>query len=563
MSQPIASSPFRVEAQQLAAGVWWARVDRLLVWAGDRLNPILVKETRQALKSRQFLVTFTLLLIAAWGWSMLGLALMGPEVSYGVSGGAGMFVGYYVVLVIALFVIVPFGAFRSLASEQEERTYELLSITALNPRQIIRGKLGSAVLQMLIYLSVISPCLAFTYMLRGISFPTVLFLILYAVLISLGLSLVGLLAATLTTEKHWQVVSAVFFIAGLIGVCITWLMFALEAIVWHDLPVTDSDFWMANAACLTGYASYFALFFFAAAAQVTFASDNRSTRQRIVMLAQYLLFVGWMAWFWATDKPSYYIEVLLVCLGFAGFHWYAMGAFMTGESADLSLRVRRNLPQSFLGRVFLTWFNPGPGTGYVFSLCGMLGTLLAAWFAVAIWQFSPPPARPFRFVQPETVLTFGFLGLCYMAIYLGIGLLMMRLFRRVTQTGLVLSVLIQIVLVLLGCLIPMIIQWSSSSGYTSGYTLMQITNVFWTLGEVASSRAGFVYGPVLLTVLPAAALVVFVLNLPSVIREVRYVRLPKPKRVAEEDAAQAALVSPPQPRQISPWDMELPPGPGA
>ena len=38
----------------------------------DRLNPILVKETRQALKSRQFIITFMLLLTVAWLISVFG-----------------------------------------------------------------------------------------------------------------------------------------------------------------------------------------------------------------------------------------------------------------------------------------------------------------------------------------------------------------------------------------------------------------------------------------------------------------------------------------------------------
>ena len=41
-------------------------LEKLLARIGDRLNPILVKEARQALKSRQFTVTFSLLLFGAW-----------------------------------------------------------------------------------------------------------------------------------------------------------------------------------------------------------------------------------------------------------------------------------------------------------------------------------------------------------------------------------------------------------------------------------------------------------------------------------------------------------------
>ena len=40
-----------------------------------------------------------------------------------------MMSGYYCILAFPLLVIVPFSAFRSLAAEREDGTYELLSIT--------------------------------------------------------------------------------------------------------------------------------------------------------------------------------------------------------------------------------------------------------------------------------------------------------------------------------------------------------------------------------------------------------------------------------------------------
>ena len=44
----------------------WRRFESLLDRASDRLNPILVKEARQAMKSRQFVITFALVLAGAW-----------------------------------------------------------------------------------------------------------------------------------------------------------------------------------------------------------------------------------------------------------------------------------------------------------------------------------------------------------------------------------------------------------------------------------------------------------------------------------------------------------------
>ena len=109
----------------------------------DQLNPILVKETRQALKSRQFIVTFLLMLISAWLISVFGTLVAGDSLEFG-SAGRGLFTSYFVVLALAIFVVVPYSAYRGLLNERDQTTLELLNITSLSPRQLIWGKLWSA-----------------------------------------------------------------------------------------------------------------------------------------------------------------------------------------------------------------------------------------------------------------------------------------------------------------------------------------------------------------------------------------------------------------------------------
>jgi ABC-type multidrug transport system permease subunit len=531
-----------------------ATADQWLDRLSERVNPILVKETRQALKSRQFSFTFALLLLFCWAWSIFGLWVMGPEVTYGVKGPE-MLLGYYVILAFPLLVIVPYGAFRSLASEQEDRTYELLWITTLRPRQIVAGKLGSAVVQMLLYLSAISPCLAFTYMLRGVSFPTILLLIAWTVLASLGLSLISLLVGTLSAERHIQVVLSVLLILGLLLAFYIGCMIAWGILEWESLSIVDAEFWQACAAILTAYGSYFALLFVAAVARITFTSDNRSTSLRVVLLAQHVLFTGWMAWvFLDVFSRGYWTEILMVFLLLVGLHWYITGALMTGESPELSLRVRRQLPMSLLGRVFLTWFNPGPATGYVFAVSGMLAALAMATVAVVISASGIAGVTSTLRPGIESVLIFGAIGTSYLTILLGLGLLLVGLLRRVSRTGMVLSVLIQILLLLLGCGVPLLIETMSPNRGAVGYSLLQMSNPFWTLTQIIDKSSLPVEAPVLVTVLPIVAAIVFALNLPAVFRELRNVRIAKPARVAEEDAALAARFAPAQPTRLSPWD---------
>ena len=548
------AEPIAVEAaREPAVSRWWGAVDRGLTWAGDRLNPILVKETRQALKSKQFAVTFGLLLVCGWLWSILGVASSGPEIYYS-ARGPDMFFGYYLILAFPLLVIVPYGAFRSLAGEQEDRTYELLSITALGPRQIIRGKLGSAVLQMLVYLSAISPCLAFTYMLRGIDFPTILFILFWTALASLGLAVIGLLAATITPEKHWQVVLSVILIAGLLFTFFMSWPAVYAALEGLDFAFTYSEFWEANASTVTGFAGFFMLIFYAAAAQITFPSDNRATRLRVTMAVLQVLFIGWVTWFWITAMRGD-DEVIYACVSLLLGYWFVMGMFVTGESPELSPRVKRDLPQSFLGRAFLTWFNPGPGTGYVFVFCNLAAAflLLAVGLTVAestryVWLLPRWSGN-----EAEQLLAFTGLGIGYVVLYLGLGLLAVRLLRRLTYVGLMLALVVHPLLVLTGIFVPLVIYWMSELRYMD-YSLLHVTNPFWSMVEIVDRRRIDGEMTALLILVLGGAAIVAALNLPAIVRELRHVRIAKPKRVAAEDAEREALRAPPKPEPKSPWD---------
>jgi len=409
------------------------------------------------------------------------------------------------------------------------------------------------VLQMLIYLSAISPCLAFTYMLRGIDFPTILFILAWTALVSLGLAVIGLLAGTVTSEKHWQVVLSVMMIAGLLLVFFMSWPIVAGALSNLNFAFTYSEFWQGNTALLTAYASFFVLIFYAAAAQITFASDNRTTRLRVTMVVQQLLYIGWVVWFWITeargDDEFLYGSVSLLLA-----YWFLMGMFMTGESPELSPRVKRALPQSFLGRAFLTWFNPGPGTGYAFVLCNLLAAVLVLGAGLAVVEASGSGGLSlWRAGDAAQLLAFAALGIGYILLYLGLGLLAIRLLRRLTYVGLLLSLVVHPLLVLIGIFVPLVIYWMSDLRYMD-YSLLHASNPFWSLVETADSMRLDGEMIMLLILVLGGAAIVAVLNLPGIARELRHVRVSKPKRVAAEDAQRAARKTSPKPQPTSPWD---------
>ncbi len=581
MSQP--NEPFPLEPSSASTqgatgpaslvgrlGVFWDRFDAWSARAGDYLNPILVKETRQALKSRQFVITFGLLLLCGWLWSMMVLT-WGPSVAYG-SAGNEIFAGYFCILAFPLIVVIPFSAYRSLAAEWEDGTYDLMSISTLTARQIVTGKLGSAILQMIVYLSAIAPCVAFTYLLRGVDVLTINYLVFWLCMNSLVLTFFALALATVTRQRVWQVFVSVVLIAGCLFNFFGGLAFVIEEFIdrHQALPFDEPEFWTISAGMLNGAIGYCVLFLLIARARLMFPTENRSTALRVTMLAHYAMFVGWIGWGWAFEErydPEMGIPFMIVVT----IHWYVMGMFMTAEGAELSPRVRRELPQSFLGRVFLTWFNPGSGTGYVFAVVNLVGAAVLAAVALnwadawavdrnesvsAVGQLGPQFARQQsqRYYQNFAgAINLAILAPCYVVIYLGLGRLIIRLLRRYTEVNMFVGVVFHLGLLAAGNLMPLLIQ--SAIGMIEGYmpyeySFLQYPAPFWSMTE-AVERPFSPDTMGLKIVLLVAAVLVAALNLPSIAREVQQLRVAKPKRVEEDDLA---LNPPPPPQPVSPWD---------
>lgn len=548
MTQLATPSAAELPPSPAAATSRLGRVEAWLAAGVDRANPILVKETRQALKSRQFVITFLIVLAGCWIVSFAGVAMIGPEIRYAAAGGV-MLIAYYAILAFPLTVIVPFSAFRSLAAEQEDNTYELLSITTLSSGQIIAGKLCSAVVQMLVYFCAVSPCIAFTFLLRGVEAVSTAVLLVLTAVLSIGLSMAALLVGTLTKVRYTQVVISVALVLGLAGAFVTAVYLAAEFQQQAYLYLRETGFWVGIAALLTLIATTFGLLFSAAAAQIAFSSENRSTSVRWWMVIQQACLLGWLA-IVIGNAPNRSVVTETVSLGavWAVAYWFVMGALMTGEWPHLSRRVQRTLPQSLAGRALLSWFNPGPGAGYMFAVANL--TMLAVIGSLVIWWTGPITASR----RGETAVYLLLFGWAYVTTVLGLGRLIINLARRFAFVSMSGALLIQLILVLAGVGLPMLLQMISSQlGSGFGYSTIHMIDPLRTMRELSTRGAAAVPVDILRLVLPAAAMVVLLLNLRSVVAELHRQRVAAPIRVLEEEAVLHPVEAP---RPTNPWESE-------
>lgn len=510
-----------------------------------------MKETRQALKSRQFVLWFVLLLVASWVATIAAVAVIGPSIYY-VSAGGFLLQIYYVILCVPLIVVTPFSAYRSLAAEHEENTRDLIEVSTLTPRQVINGKLGSAALQILIYASALAPCIAFTYLLRGVGLTQIGLLLTYAVLASFGLSAVGVAIAAGTTKKYAQVVMSVA-LAGALFLALFGLLSGAWEVLQADSPTfREPWFWAFQAAMLSFYVTTLAVVYSAAISLTTFAAANRSTPIRVALFAQQSVFVAWIAGLMNTGPPSkteFAVGAFLV----ATVYWFAAGAMLSGEQPTLSHRVRRALPQSLLGRATLGWFQPGGGSGYVFAIANLL--TLAGLVGWVIWT---DPGAATGTIN-EALIGVGLLT-SYVAAYLGLGRIVITALRKVTEVSLLGAFLVQVLLALAGSGTPYVIDTMTDRIRVENLVWLNAMSPAWNLNALEDGGIGLDRAVTLLVTVAAAALAIGLVNLVLAGREARQLRVGRPTRVVEDDRE---LRPEPEAAPTNPWGDRPRPAPDA
>ena len=473
--------------------------------ASDWLNPILVKETRQSLKSRQFVATFFLVLVASWIISVFGIVFAGAGVEYRAVGG-GFFSAYYVVLAIAVFVVVPFGAFRSLLGERDLHTWEVLSITTLKPRQIVWGKLLSALVQVFIYYSAITPFMAFANLLKGIDVPTIGFVLIASMIWSLTLSMTVLAASTFGSQRAWQV----FLTLGVLGGLLLSLVFALQMVlgsVAFEIPFEEPGFWWAVGMIGSFVFAFCALFLQIAISQLTFDADNRSSGIRLTAAG-----IFWLAVLWITIAfglsgtfglpPSLgtavdgFLEVFSVV---AGIYLFVIGLFAATEVDVLSRRVRRNVQRYGALRILVAPLIPGGNRGLIYFL-GHVAALAMFVFFMATWRGS----------ASVEVLYFAAAVVCYVTIYVMYGAAFGRMARSLSGDfrpahARVLTVLA----IALGSIMPQTLYFFDRLN-AAQHPVYFVTDPFSTLYRMASNNPDSAF---VLLILAIAALAGICLNL--------------------------------------------------
>jgi ABC-type transport system involved in multi-copper enzyme maturation permease subunit len=344
----------------------------------DRLNPILVKEVRQALRGLYFKVTFLFALFAA---ASVGTIVLLLAASHETSRfGPEFFIAIFVCLAAAVHCFVPFLAFVSMSGEWDENTYDLLVLSDLKPRQIVLGKLLSAGTVALLHYSAFGPFLVMAFLLRGIDLLSILVIIGGSMVYSLALSAIAIALSTLARHRFLRV-ALMALLAALLVFATAMSIAAAVGIVFEPemLREPEAPLVLLGAALLTLFVAGFAVA--VACARLAHAEENRSSGLRAITIGAVVAAIAWSAALAIEVGEPLVVLGPLTVMPFVLLFFFA---FFSTEPERLGRRVSLHVPKGRFAAALSAPFLPGGGRGVLLFLVVALAAAVSGAIGVAL-----------------------------------------------------------------------------------------------------------------------------------------------------------------------------------
>jgi len=330
-------------------------------WREWEMNPIVIKELRQGVRSWTVTGMLLLFLVVLFITSLIFLVSESFDVSPNMQLGGTMFSAFMVILAGASIFFIPLYTGVRVASERQENNPDLLYVTSLSPTRIIFGKFLCSAYIAVLFFSACMPFMAFTNLLRGVDLPTVFFILGFLFVVVCAANLLAIFFACLPMSRPFKIlfVIAGFFLSfGTIGSLIGLSFEIMRSGV--GAMMSGRDFWIGTATALGIGLMIAGLFFVLSVAMITPPSANRALPVRLYITGIWLL-GGILSFCWVTqtgDAERMYAWtvptfVLMLC-----------ALLVTVSNTDhLSLRVRRTIPQRALQRFLGFFFFNGAAGG--------------------------------------------------------------------------------------------------------------------------------------------------------------------------------------------------------
>lgn len=365
---------------------WRERFDGMRERFDGWLNPVAVKELRQAVRGR-FIVTIISLSLLAQIVTVAGFMvtdLVGDRMTSG--SGAIAFTILFMLLNAGTLLFVPLYGGVRMAAERSDTNIDLLFITTIRPRTIVAGKvLTMAALTALIFFTSL-PFLIFAYVLRGIDIMTILVLLAFSFLIVCSYAIAALFIGSIPSTKPFKLMLGFGFFAAMVST-----FFTLAGIVGSIAQVSVTATYLHTSIWefVTGPVGVLIVVDFVllvlTAAVIAPPTANRALPIRVTLLALWALSLVTVTRHATANRNA--LELVIwasVQIGIASLVLFSA----TGERERWGARVARTIPRNPFGRALAFLFYSGAAGGTLWALLLLLLTPVV--YEIVRAQLPPP-----------------------------------------------------------------------------------------------------------------------------------------------------------------------------
>jgi hypothetical protein len=369
------------------------QLDAKLAALSDRLDPMLVRCVRQDLRSKMFIAVFSLLLLWSTAFSLIAATSAAASNDPDRTSGRWLFALLAWSWSFALIVVQAAATHRLVAQERNDDTWDLVELTGLPPRCLVRGLLAASLTQSALYTAAMAPFLVMAYLLRGLDLLTILAALVTVPMLGIVAATVALFLACAAPNKKASSLGSIF--SGLILLLLMLKLWFFTCIIqfsaWDSgltrllRGLADGQTW-ALVSTGIGINAWIALVFLGlvfATTLLTHRADDRSHGPRLAVAVVWLNLLAWVGgvW-WCMRLAPAEIAVVLAGIGIAGAGLTTIAAFFAcTEDYLLTPRQARGISESHGWRRKLSAFTgPGAARGrwYVLALGLSVAVLLGA-----------------------------------------------------------------------------------------------------------------------------------------------------------------------------------------
>lgn len=241
----------------------------------DGLSPMLVKELRQGMRSRLFVISFLLVQAAMILVAIIGLyATANQEETSEITGF------FWTIIVAPLLVVMPMSGLGAVGNERKANTLELIFLTRLTARRILTGKWVAVVAQTVLLVCAILPYAVLRYFLGGINLGTELTTI---ALLLLGSAVLSGLAVGFSPLSS-RLTRALIIVGVFVGLQFFSRFFFLFRYGGGTLSSGGSTNWLTYISLGWLGLLFLLLMLEFGASKIAPAAENHSTSRRLIAL---------------------------------------------------------------------------------------------------------------------------------------------------------------------------------------------------------------------------------------------------------------------------------------